>query len=640
MFEIRYKDGAGRGGVLYVRGRRLQTPCLFPVINPRHQVLSVREIAELGFEGVITNSYIIYRDPELRERALRQGVHKLLGFDGVVMTDSGSFQLYQYGSVEVSPGEIVGFQQEIGSDIGVILDIPTPPDADRERARRELQETLRRAREASQIERRMLLTGTVQGSTHAALREHAAREIAKLGFDVLAIGGVVPLMEEYRFADLVRVILHSRRMLGHARPVHLFGAGHPVVFALAALLGCDLFDSAAYALYARDGRYITAGGTFKLGQLRELPCCCDVCVEHSARELLSLEKEQRERLLAKHNLLACLEEIKRVRQALYEGSLWELVERRARAHPALLEALRVLKGHTSWIEPQEPVTKRSAFFYLGPESLSRPAVARHLTRLSWIELRGRELVLLPEREKPYSRSYRLESSELYHICVVSPVFGVIPLEVEESYPLTQHEGVALPDGEQLAFVRRVVAEYARNFLRVHCHAELEFLGVGEVFDEPSLFRTAGSDELKLRALADYQLGSGAGEALFAGARAERSRRTNRIRRAFVGEELVATLRASDGMVVPTIAGGLRLLRLPYPRCRVVVAQEAREFVRQGKSVFAKFVTDCDPEIRAMQEVVVVDEEDELLATGTALLSSQEMLELERGVAVKTRHRRR
>ncbi len=465
--------------------------------------------------------------------------------------------------------------------------------------------------------------------------------IAELNFDVHAIGGVVPLMEDYRFAELARVVLHAKRRLGHAKPVHLFGAGHPMVFALAALLGCDLFDSAAYALYARDGRYITPQGTFKLQELKELPCSCDVCLEHSAGELRSLEPEERERLLAKHNLISCLEEIKRVRQAIYEGSLWELVAQRARAHPALLEALRVLKGYSSWLERLEPVTKRSAFFYTGAESLSRAEVMRHLERLSWIERRGAELVLLPEREKPYSRSYRLTSSERYHVCIASPVFGIIPLEVEETYPLTQHEGVTTLDEEQLNFMRRVVEDYAKRFSKVHVHTELEFLGIeGEVFEDVEQFRLSGGEELKLRALADYQLGRGAGEALFAGARAEYSRRTGRIRRAFIGEELVATIRASDGMVVPTVVGAERLLRLRYPRCRVVVAKEAVDFARAGKSVFAKFVVDCDPEIRAMQEVVVVDEDDELLATGTALLSAEEMLELERGVAVKPRHRRR
>jgi 7-cyano-7-deazaguanine tRNA-ribosyltransferase len=641
MFEIKYKDGAGRAGVFEVRGKKLETPYLFPVINPKRQVLDVKEIERLGFNGIITNSYIIYRDTALRQRALERGIHALLGFDGVVMTDSGSFQLYQYGSVEVSPSEIVRFQDEIGVDIGVILDIPTPPDVGYERAERELEETLTRAKEAARLSRKMLLAGTVQGSTYAELRERAASGIAALGFDVHAIGGVVPLMEEYRFADLARVILHSKLKLGHAKPVHLFGAGHPVIFAFASLLGCDLFDSASYALYARDGRYITARGTYKLEELHELPCSCEVCAEHSARELKGLEAEEREHLLAKHNLISCLEEIKRVRQAIYEGSLWELVEQRARAHPALLEALRVLKGYSAQLERLEPVTKRSAFFYSGMESLSRPAVARHIERLSWIERRGAELVLLPDCEKPYSRTYRLASSERYHVCIASPVFGVIPLEIEETYPLTQHEGVATLDREQLAFMRRVIAEYAQRFTKVHYHISLEFLGIeGEAFDEVSQFRFAGGEELKLRALADYQLGKGAGEALFAGARAEYSRRTGRIRRAFVDGELVATLRASDGIVVPTIAGAERLLRLRYPRCRVVVAEEARQFAKEGKSVFAKFVVDCDPELKAMQEVVVVDESDELLATGTALLSAEEMLEFERGIAVKPRHRRR
>ncbi len=91
------------------------------------------------------------------------------------------------------------------------------------------------------------------------------------------LGAVVPLMNEYRYADLADVVAACKRGLGEVGPVHLFGAGHPMMFAMAAALGCDLFDSAAYALYARDDRYLTVQGTELLDELSYFPCHCPVC---------------------------------------------------------------------------------------------------------------------------------------------------------------------------------------------------------------------------------------------------------------------------------------------------------------------------------------------------------------------------
>jgi 7-cyano-7-deazaguanine tRNA-ribosyltransferase len=78
--------------------------------------------------------------------------------------------------------------------------------------------------------------------------------------------------------------------------------------------------------------------------------------------------------------------------------------------------------------------------------------------------------------------------------------------------------------------------------------------------------------------------------------------------------------------------------MQFPKNRVIVGKEASEFVKKGKSVFAKFVIGCDKEIRPYQEVIVVDEDDALLATGKAILNATEMLAFNRGVAVKIRHK--
>src|SRR3972149_11714332 len=127
IFEILQKDICGRIGRLETSHGIVETPTIMPVVNPNIQTISPSELRKFGAEMTITNSYIIYRKQELRERTMNQGLHSLLDFNGPIMTDSGSYQLSVYGEVEVDNAQIVQFQQDIGSDIGVPLDIPTPP---------------------------------------------------------------------------------------------------------------------------------------------------------------------------------------------------------------------------------------------------------------------------------------------------------------------------------------------------------------------------------------------------------------------------------------------------------------------------------------------------------------------------------
>src|SRR5206468_12672908 len=122
-----------------------------------------------------TNSYIIRKSQALRERALAEGVHRLIDWDGPVMTDSGTFQMYVYGKVSVQPDEIVAFQRDIGVDVGTILDIFSTPDRTAEEARADMDVTLERALSATAIKGDMAVAGTVQGGVHPELRTECAR---------------------------------------------------------------------------------------------------------------------------------------------------------------------------------------------------------------------------------------------------------------------------------------------------------------------------------------------------------------------------------------------------------------------------------------------------------------------------------
>ncbi|ACJ16104.1 archaeosine tRNA-guanine transglycosylase [Thermococcus onnurineus NA1] len=570
-FEVKARDAAGRIGKLEVNGKKIETPAIMPVINPKQLTVTPKELKEMGFGIIITNSYIIYKTPELREKALEVGIHRLLDYDGIIEVDSGSFQLMRYGGVDVTNREIVEFQERIGVDIGTFLDIPTPPDAPREKAEEDLRITLERAKEAEEI-KGIAMNAAVQGSTYPDLRTYAARKLSEMNFEIHPIGAVVPLMESYRYRDLVDVVIASKQGLRSDRPVHLFGAGHPMIFALAVAMGIDLFDSASYALYAKDDRYLTPEGTKHLSELEYFPCSCPVCSRYTPRELREMPKEERTRLLALHNLWVIREELNRVKQAIKEGELWRLVDERARSHPKLYAAYKRLLEYQDYLEKNEPITKASAFFKVSEESLKWPIVQRAKARAERVKAK------FPET-------------------INHPIFGEIPKYLSLSYPFAQSEG------EEDFTIEKPGKREVRNYVM---------------------------------AVAEYQFGEGTREA-FKDAFVELSRKTGMPRQIKAKGKHLATFRAEDGLLTLGIEGAKRLHEiLPFPRMRVVVDEDAEPFARKGKNVFAKFVIDADENIRPYDEVLIVNRNDELLATGQTLLNGRELKLFQSGLAVKVR----
>jgi uncharacterized protein with predicted RNA binding PUA domain len=145
--------------------------------------------------------------------------------------------------------------------------------------------------------------------------------------------------------------------------------------------------------------------------------------------------------------------------------------------------------------------------------------------------------------------------------------------------------------------------------------------------------------IKVRSIADYQLGKGVGEKLFPdNVKIEYSPRTGRIRFVMLDGERLATLRPTDGLFSLSIKAAKYIAEsLPYAHCFVTVKSEVSEFIAEGGDVFAVHVVRSDDEIRASDEVIVLDEERNVLAVGKAMLSSVEMTAFKSGVAVKVRH---
>ena len=643
MFEIKAKDNMGRVGVLKTKHGDVKTPALMPVIHPRKQEI---DVGKYGADIVITNAYLIYKDEDLKKEAVEKGLHELIHFDGPIMTDSGSFQLSVYGDVEITNREVIEFQELIKTDIGTSLDIPTAPFVDREKAESDLEITLERAKEAVAYKKEqnmeMMLNSVVQGSTFLDLRRQCARELSKLDADLYPIGAVVPLMESYHYRDLVDVVMNSMAELSDTVPRHLMGAGHPMIFALCVAMGCDLFDSAAYILYADDDRLLSTRGTYKLENLQEMPCSCEVCTKYTPDDLRAMPKEKRRDLIAQHNLHVSFAELRLIRQAIYDGNLMELVEERCRAHPALLEAVRHLGNYSKDLEKYDPRSKKSAFFYTGSESLCRSEVLRHMQKLRRMP-KKRDLVILPPSRKPYSKFVSGKLGEFY-------VYGAqkdLDLEdtdfmvLDEVYPLSQNDAPKTRDVDAIEFMEDFISEFVEYYDQVLIHSRvvknLE-LGLYEKSDFSDEIRYRKDDVKKVKAIADYQFGVGAGDALFTGnINIEKSKKTGKIRHIYDGKVLIVNMRASDSYLILSKEGAKRLHNhMPYPQNRVVVNKDSEPFALDGKSVFCKFVVDCDENIRAKDEVLIVNEQDKLLAYGKALLGACEIEQFQTGQAIKTR----
>lgn len=643
-FEIKKRDAAGRVCRLTTRHGTVTTPTLLPVINPNKMIITPKEMKRLfGTEILITNSYIINKHEELRTQALKEGIHKLIDFDGAIMTDSGTFQSFVYGSIDIDPLDIVTFQREIDCDIGTILDVFGTPNQTRKEAKNAVKRTVERAKQSVPMKGNMLLACPVQGSIFPALRTACATHLGNLDADIHPIGGVVPLMEQQRYAELTKIILASKKGLPVERPVHLFGAGHPLIFPLAVALGCDMFDSSAYIKYALEDRLIFPGGTSHLENLNESPCCCPVCSSYSALELLKTEKTKRTRLLAEHNLYVSFEEIRKIRNAISEGTLWELVEQKASENPLLHDALAELKKPTNsqWLEQFEPIVKNRALFYTGHHTMYRPEINRMYDRLlHWYQVSSDVIILLPETSKPYHLSYETVISEIIDAypqaeIVVDGMMGPVPITIDEIYPFAQSVLPMYTDDN----TKKVRKKRLTSFLagkKVVKWKGIETLKELEKYAQNSTIMT--EDEKRIYAVATMQFGPNAAATLFDGnLRIVKSKNTGKIRNVYCDDQHIVSMRAADGMFTLKIAGAKRLhKRFSSPRFRVIVDTDAVPFIQQGKSVFAKFVRNVDKMLRPYDECIVVDQNDELLAVGRCLLNRLEMLSFRAGQAVKTR----
>jgi 7-cyano-7-deazaguanine tRNA-ribosyltransferase len=469
-FEISETDVLGRIGRIEINNKSINTPNLLPVIHPFENLLTANQLKEIGAEAIFTNAYILYQNNDIRESILKKGIHNFLDYNGVIATDSGAFQQYMYKKeIEIKADEIELFQETIGSDLPVILDIPVQLNDSYETARTKIIKNIERAKEniLRRTDKNRNWIGPIHGGLFSDLLETSTIEMSKLDFALYAIGGLVKPFLDYRFKIAINMLLTVKKKIMHNKPLHMFGLGLPQFFSLAVACGCDLMDSAAYILFAKENRYFTtSSGTKRLDELSEFPCTCPVCSKFTPSEIKGLGDDIKTALLAKHNLYISFSELKTIKQAIKEGNLLELVETRIRNHPNLVDAYRLISKKSKFCEIYDKSYKTHGRLFSSIESSYRPIFYRFKQKLelySQNNLNAKFLILLPELDtrgenSPTIKKWvdELHSFELYEkerldICYVSSFFGLIPVELSEIYPLGQHEHIDLCKMTDVAF---------------------------------------------------------------------------------------------------------------------------------------------------------------------------------------------
>lgn len=460
MWSIEKWDGLAKIGKFSAKEKSIITPALFPVVDPFKKEVSIDELKnKFGFDQVISSAYLMSKRMGEKKISEYPKMHDYLNFDGLIMMDSGAYQVMLYGDIDLGVLDTLELQYQVETDVGVIMDHPIGFSVNHDDAKMRVENTISNIKQSLPTLKEfnnISWTLPIQGGKYLDLMDAYLDVVLKPEirdqFSFYALGSVVQVMIQQRYDLLVDMIAHARSRLPVDKPLHLFGAGHPAMFALATFLGCDTFDSAAYILMAKEGRYMTVEGTYQLNQLKEFPCYCPVCSQYVPVDVKKMKHKMRTKIIAEHNLYVSNGEIMRVRNAIRFGRLWDLVQQRAAAVPNLAIATRkaveyVTEGKLKQLYMEGiPVYNATAIRMMRDIDVKKVEITRVGEQASklLLELQPKKIVclgyLMDKSIYNKSSSRLLEfalNDEL--IALYLPPFGIVPARIFDTYPIGQLE---------------------------------------------------------------------------------------------------------------------------------------------------------------------------------------------------------
>ncbi len=348
-FDLLATDGPARRGTLTLAHGTVETPAFMPVgTYGTVKAMSPAELKEIGAHIVLGNTFHLWLRPGLEVIAAHGGLHRFMGWDGPILTDSGGFQVFSLGELRkvteegvkfqspvngdrcfLTPEESMRIQKVLNSDIVMIFDECTPHPADLQQAGDSMRLSLRwaeRSRRAHEGNPNALF-GIVQGGMHENLRDESLAGLVNIGFDGYAIGGLsVGEPKE----DMLRILDHVAPQMPADKPRYLMGVGTPEDIVDAVSRGVDMFDCVMPTRNARNGWLFTRFGTVRIknAQYRldvrplDEACGCYTCRNFTRAYLHHLHRIGEilgARLNTIHNLHYYLELMQGIRRAIEKG---------------------------------------------------------------------------------------------------------------------------------------------------------------------------------------------------------------------------------------------------------------------------------------------------------------------------------
>lgn len=350
-FQVSATDGAARRGRLSFPRGTVETPAFMPVgTYGSVKAVTPEELRELGAEIILGNTFHLMLRPGTAVIEAHGGLHGFTHWDGPILTDSGGFQVWSLaerrrisedgvwfrspvdgGEVFLGPEESMAVQRSLDADVVMIFDECTPYPADEDTVRTSMELSLRwaeRSRRAHEGNDAALF-GIVQGGMYPGLRERSAAELAAMGFDGHAIGGLsVGEPRELR----ERVLDATVSALPGAHPRYLMGVGKPADIVDAVRRGVDMFDCVIPTRNARNAHLFTRKGVLRLRNSRfrddtrpvDEHCGCYTCRHYTRAYLAHLDRCNEilgARLSTIHNLYFYQTLMRELRAAIEAGSL-------------------------------------------------------------------------------------------------------------------------------------------------------------------------------------------------------------------------------------------------------------------------------------------------------------------------------
>ncbi|HEY82774.1 MAG TPA: tRNA guanosine(34) transglycosylase Tgt [Dehalococcoidia bacterium] len=349
-FRLLKTCAGARVGELATPHGPVATPVFLPVGSQGAvKTLTPEEVKDIGFKMVLANTYHLYLRPGIEVVAKMSGLHKFMGWDGAILTDSGGYQLFSLAALcrasdegvvfrshidgsehFLTPELVVQYQEALGADIIMVLDECSAYGDSLERVREAMLRTHRWAERCKKALKRgdQALYGIVQGGVFPELRRQSVEYLTSLGFAGYAIGGLSVGEPKTQTLALVEEVV---ALLPQDKPRYLMGVGSPEDIVEGVARGIDIFDSALPTRVARNGALFTWQGRrnirntafSQMDQPLVPDCRCYTCRTFSAAYLQHLFKSEELlalRLATIHNLYFIHTLMDRIRNAVLDGT--------------------------------------------------------------------------------------------------------------------------------------------------------------------------------------------------------------------------------------------------------------------------------------------------------------------------------